>query len=143
MSEDPGVSVFMDQDEMPNAPGLEFHLGKTFVHWQQLRDYVYEKYPRAEDLWSYYSKKYGWSYRIKDKKRAIIYLSPREGYFLTTMIFGPRALEHIYASDFDPWIKKTLEEGKKYPEGKVIRIQVKDDTWVKKKKKLITVKLAF
>lgn len=143
MSEDPGISVFLNKDQKPDAAELQMHLGSTITYWEQLHHFVFEQYPGAEELWSYFSKNYGWGYRIKDKRRAIIYMSPYEGYFQVTMLFGPRALEHIYASDLDPWIRKTLEEGKKYPEGKVIHIPVRDNTWIKSIQKLIKVKLAF
>jgi len=143
MSEEPVISVFQDKDQLPDAQGLKIQLGDTYAYWNNIHDFVLDHYPKAVELWSFISKKYGWGYRLKDKRRAIIYLTPYSGYFVVTMLFGPRALASVYASDIDPWIKKTLEEGKQYPEGKVLRIPVKDATWLDSIKKLIAIKLAF
>lgn len=143
MSEDLGISVFLDKEQMPDDDGLKQHLDKTFDYWKRIREYVLVQYPKGEELWSYFSKKYGWSYRIKDKRRAIIYLSPRAGYFLVTMVFGFRAVDHIVATELDPWIRDTLKNSKAFPEGKVIRIPVKDESWLDSIEALVKIKLAF
>ena len=91
--------------------------------------------------WNYPGKNYGWSYRIKDKKRAIIYLLPRAGYFKATFVFGQEALDCIMLSDISSEIKDELNRAKKYAEGRGIRIDIKNDTNLPDIKKLIEIKL--
>ena len=84
------TSIFMDLTKTPENADLEFPLDHTYQYWKEIRDFVLEKYPAAVEEWHIAVKKYGWGFRIKDKKRAIIYLSPRAGFFLVAMVFGQK-----------------------------------------------------
>lgn len=50
-----------------------------FHVWSAIQEYVYSQYPEAETDWTY--PKYGWNFRMKDKKRAILYFLPRNKFF--------------------------------------------------------------
>ena len=67
------VSIFPDKSIIPNKSDLPDVLSGQYNIWEQLRNYVFEKYPTAKEEWNFPGKKYGWSFRIKDNKRAIIY----------------------------------------------------------------------
>lgn len=136
------TSVFMDLANTPVTSDLEIPLGKTFSVWMEIRDFVFEKYPKAIDEWHVSVKKFGWSFRIKDKKRAIIYLSPRPGFFWVTMVFGQKATDQILVSDISQQIKEELMSSKVYMEGRVIRLDVLDGTNVNDIKKLVEIKIA-
>ena len=55
---------------------LPYRLGQSYDLWQKINDFVYEIYPKAKSEWNFPGKKYGWSFRIKDNRRAIIYFLP-------------------------------------------------------------------
>lgn len=81
-----------------------------------------------------FGEKYGWNFRIKDKKRAIIYFLPRDNYFKVAFVFGQKATDTIMESDVSPGIRNDLEKATKYAEGRGIRIDVKDNLrnlWLK------------
>ncbi len=82
------TSIFMDLSKKPETADFEIPLGNTYPIWIEIRNFVLEKYPTAIEEWHISVKKYGWIFRIKDKKRAIIYLLPRDGFFHVTMVFG-------------------------------------------------------
>jgi hypothetical protein len=90
-----------------------------------------EKYPTGLAEWNYPGKKYGWSYRIKDKKRAIIYFLPRDKYFKVAFVFGQKATDIVLASNISREIKTELEQATKYAEGRGIRIDIKNDLIVR------------
>ncbi|MDX2443351.1 MAG: DUF3788 domain-containing protein [Bacteroidales bacterium] len=136
------ISIFTDKARIPINDDLSEPLGETFSYWMSLREYVYQKYPTATEGWNYPGKKYGWSFRIKDKKRAIIYFLPREKYFMVAFVFGGKATEQILSSDISEEIRTGLKNAKVYAEGRGIRIDVKDDTNVPDIKKLVEIKLA-
>lgn len=92
-------SFFMDKSQVPSDADLQGVLGKKYELWMDIRDRVYEKYPEGTEEWNFPGKKYGWSFRIKDRKRAIIYLLPGDGVFLAAFVFGGRAFEVIRESD--------------------------------------------
>jgi hypothetical protein len=137
------TSIFMDLTKKPKTADLEIPLGNAFAIWKEISDFVFEKYPAAIEDWHISVKKYGWGFRLKDKKRAIIYLSPREGFFRVAMIFGQKATDQILISDISDGIKNELMNSKVYPEGRVIRLEVRDHSFTDDIKKLIAYKLAF
>jgi len=137
------ISIFQDKSKQPNVADLKNVLDKTFDLWITLRDYVFEKYPSAIEVWNYSGEKYGWSFRIKDKKRAIIYLLPRDRYFKVAMVFGEKATQQILISKISDEIKSELKNVKVYAEGRGIRLDVKDKSILKDIKVLIDIKLSY
>lgn len=135
------TSVFMDLAKIPETDDLMIPLGNTYQFWNEIRDFVFEKYPAAIEEWHVAVKKYGWGFRIKDKKRAIIYLSPRDGFFLVAMVFGQKATDQILNSDISAKIKDELLSSKVYMEGRVIRLEIRDNTFITDIKKLVEIKI--
>ena len=136
-------SIFMDKSQVPTDTELQGALGDKYELWVKIRDAVFEKYPEGNEEWNFPGKKYGWSFRIKDKRRAIIYLLPRDGEFLAAFVFGGRAFEVIKKSDVSAQIISDLESAKVYAEGRGIRIPVPDSSSLEDIFRLIDIKLAF
>jgi hypothetical protein len=134
--------IFTDKNKAPDDKDLKLAIGNTYKYWQILKDDVHKKYPEAKDEWNFPGVKYGWSFRIKDKKRAIIYLLPKDKYFRVAMVFGQKAFDAIMRSNISKEIKKELESAKVYAEGRGIRIDVKDESVINDIKELISVKIA-
>ncbi|WP_340111054.1 DUF3788 family protein [Maribellus mangrovi] len=135
-------SYFTDLDKKPDFSDLKTPLGSLFPVWMKIRDFAVEKYPKAIEEWHVSVKRYGWSFRIKDKRRAIVYLSPQKGHFRLTMVFGQKATDQIIVTDIADAIKKELLNSRVYAEGRVIRLDIYDDKMVEDIKKLIEVKIA-
>jgi hypothetical protein len=133
-------SIFTDKESAPNDECLKVSLGATYEFWRTFVDYVHSVYPKAIEEWSF-SKTGGWSFRIKDNKRAIIYLLPRDGFFKIAFVFGQKATNEVLKSDVATAIKTELESAKAYAEGRGIRIEVKDEELINDIKNLINIKL--
>jgi hypothetical protein len=136
------ISIFQDKATVPTDKDLVNCLGSTFNLWHQLQNFVMDKYPKGLVEWKYPGKKYGWNFRIKDKKRVIIYFLPRNNYFKVAFIFGQKATDIILTGDISSEIRNELEQATKYIEGRGIRIDVKDELKMTDIKKLIEIKLA-
>ncbi len=135
-------SIFMDKSQVPTDVDLQAALGENYKLWMEIRDRVFEKYPTGTEEWNFPGKKYGWSFRIKDKKRAIIYLLPREGAFLAAFVFGGKAFNVIKESEVSAKIISDLESARVYAEGRGIRIPVPDSSVLDDIFRLIDIKLA-
>lgn len=135
-------SCFPEKGSIPDEIQLSGCLENTYHLWQLLKSYVHQKYPNAKDEWNYPGEKYGWNFRIKDKKRAIIYLLPREKYFKVAFVFGQKATDTIMKSQISGEIKVELEAAKVYAEGRGIRIDITDETVIQDIKALIDIKIA-
>jgi len=136
-------SVFMDKARSPSPEDLKRELGSKYDLWLEIRDHVLLKYPAGKEEWNFPGKKYGWSFRIKDRKRAIIYLLPRKEAFMAAFVFGGKAFSAIKESEVSPKIIAELEAARVYAEGRGIRIPVPDGFALKDIFALIDIKLAF
>lgn len=137
------ISVFIDKAIEPPQQDVEDKLAGTYSLWQRIHDYVLEQYPEGKKEWNFPGKKYGWSFRIKDKKRAIIYFLPREGYFKVAFVFGQKATDAIMETSISDQIKTNLEQAKKYVEGRGVQIEVHDEEPLKDIEELVRIKLKF
>ena len=136
-------SIFMDKEKQPDDTDLRKALGEKYKLWMEIRERVYEKYPEGREEWNFPGKKYGWSFRIKDKKRAILYLLPRDRAFMVAFVFGNKAFHAIMGSEVSEQIKSELESAKVYAEGRGIRIPVPDRSCLKDIFLLLDFKLAY
>ena len=82
--------VFTNKENIPSNDNLQIAIGQTYKLWTVLRDFVFFKYPNAIEECNFPGKNYGWSFRIKDKKRAIIYLLPRDGFFKVAFVLAKK-----------------------------------------------------
>jgi hypothetical protein len=135
------ISIFQDKTKVPDNDALKKALTDSFEYWKIIRDYVIEKYPIVLEEWNY--SKYGWSCRLKDKKRAIVYLLPRDKYFKIALVFGQKAYEEIMCSQIADIIKTELQSAKVYAEGRGIRIDISNQHLLPDIKKLIDLKLKY
>ena len=135
------TSIFMDKSIKPSDTDLKSALGKNYSFWCLISEYVYSQYSNSVSEWKYPGAKYGWSFRIKDKKRVIVYLLPRKGFFKAAFMFGQKASDEIIKSNVSNEIKEELRNARVYAEGRGIRIDVKSKVAIKDIKLLINIKL--
>ena len=137
------ISVFLEKAEVPTDEQVAEKLGSKYGLWKALKNHVMEIYPEGKQEWNFPGKKYGWSFRIKDKRRAILYFLPREGFFKVAFVFGDKALAAILESDLDQQIKTDLQNARKYAEGRGISLDINKPADLKDIKTLIDIKMAF
>lgn len=135
------VSIFTDKTKMPDDNDLKTAVKDTFEIWNSLKEFTLQNQPKAICTWNYPGAKYGWSFKISDKKRAIIYLLPRDSYFKAAFVFGKKAVDQIMNSSLQEEIKTELINAKEYAEGRGIRIDVKDLSIADSIKELIKIKI--
>lgn len=123
-------SIFLDSTYCPTDIQLTEALGENYRFWETLRDAALKSGKVETEGWYFGGKKFGWSYRISDKKRVLIYLLPRDGFFKVAFVFGEKAIEEVKKSAINSNLIEELIAAKKYAEGKGIRFSVstKDET---------------
>ncbi|NNT73169.1 DUF3788 family protein [Flavobacterium sp. IMCC34852] len=136
-------SIFTQKSENPTLEQLQDALGDTYVYWQTFAEHTKKLYPNATEEWSFAGEKFGWSFRIKDKKRILIYLLPRDKFFKVAFVFGQKATDAILQSNISQSIKNELQAAKVYAEGRGIRIDIKDSKTNVDILKLIAIKIDF
>jgi len=82
-------------------------------------------YGPLSEAWSFAGAKYGWSLRLKQKKRTVLYLIPQAGSFLVGIVLGDRALSQLRRDDLNPKTVLLIDEAPRYGEGTGFRIPVR------------------
>jgi hypothetical protein len=136
-------SIFTNKAALPSNEELKNALGLQYKHWQVLADYCIELYPDAKSAWHYSGDKYGWSYRISDNKRVILYLLPRDNFFKVAFVFGQKATDEILKSKIAENVKKEILAAKVYAEGRGIRLDIKNSAMIEDIKNLIYHKINY
>lgn len=137
------ASIFMDKAHRPTDNDLLEALGNKTNLWNKIKTLVLEKVPEATQEWNFPGKKYGWSFRLKDKKRAILYLLPHDKHFMVAFVFGQKATDDILESNISMDIKEKLQSAKVYAEGRGIRIDINHQSDIDNVEKLIDFKLKY
>jgi hypothetical protein len=134
-------SIFMDKSRMPDERMLAVSLGDSHRLWTSVFEYVRLKVPGITGEWNYPGDKYGWSLRLKDKNRVILYMLPRDRFFKIAFVFGQKAYESVMDSNIPDAIKDELSGARVYAEGRGIRLEVKDPGILPDIRQLIDFKL--
>jgi len=135
------LSIFDNKSQVPTEEMLAQTLQDSCLWWNQLRAFVIKHYPSAMEEWKHSGKNYGWGFRLKDKKRAIIYLTPAYGYFLFSVVFGEKATQEALQSTISDELKEIISTAKVYAEGRGIRIEVKSANLIGDLQQMILIKL--
>ena len=131
----------MDKSSMPTIKDLETVLGSTYKLWKNSIDFTKQVYPEVVEEWNYSGDKFGWSFRLKDKKRVLVYLLPRDKFFKVAFVFGQKATDAIFESPISENIKSEIRSAKVYAEGRGIRVDVKNKSVIHDIEKLIEIKI--
>jgi hypothetical protein len=135
-------NAFILQKTQPTATELASALGPSAGTWKQLVDWLATEQGVTEEEWKSISPKYGWSLRLKLKKRTIVHLGPCHGCFRVVFILGDRAVEAARKSDLPKAVIKAIDEATRYAEGTGIRLTVKGSKDLAPVRKLALIKLA-
>ncbi len=134
-------SIFIDKNTQPGDEALAAGIGGAHALWQDIILYVRGKMPGVVAEWNFGGEKFGWSFRVKDRERVIIYLLPRDKYFKVAMVFGEKATAQVLDSKVSQYIKDELAEARPYAEGRGIRLAM-DRKMLKDVQLLIDIKMA-
>jgi len=132
------LSVF---EEKPTEKELELALGPALRTWAEIKEYVMSKNLNLIDEWHTSGKKYGWTYRIKDRKRAIIYFIPLEQSFKLGFVLGKKATEKALQSDISTEMKQIIRAAPVYAEGRGFRIDLQEISNMEDIKTLVRIKM--
>jgi len=115
-------NAFVGKKKAPSAKELGAALGVTHKRWQKLVTEL-----GLEPEWNSYQVKAGWSLKLKQKKRTILYLGPCEGSFRAAFVLGEKAIAAAKSAKLPKRVMKMIGEAKKYPEGWAVRFEEVED----------------
>lgn len=136
-------NAFIGKAAKPTSRELKAALGATAELWEQLVNWLATEKRVADEEWKSTSPKYGWTLRLKLKKRTILYLSPCAGCFRVAFALGDRAVAAARQSDIPKALMRAIDEAPRYAEGTGVRLLVKNPRDLSGIRKLADIKLAY
>lgn len=133
--------VFLDKSHIPEDADLAKALGRAKRHWDSLQAHVLEADPAATPKWTYESKKSGWTFTLRGKRRNLLYLKPFDRRFTVGFAFRDKAVQAAEKSDLPDHVVETIRQAPQYPEGRAVRIEITKAADVKIAKKLLAMKM--
>ena len=118
------LSAFDDKSKQPRVGDLKRTLGKASAHWDGLIAHIAAEYAPLEQTWNFSGANWGWSLRLKQKKRTVLYMTPCRGLFLVGFALGEKAVKAAHDSPLPDSILTVIDEAKKYTEGRAVRIEI-------------------
>jgi uncharacterized protein DUF3788 len=135
-------NAFIGKTTQPTPKDLAQKLGTTKELWNELVKDITKQCGITDKEWNSYSPKAGWSLRLKQKKRNILYLVPCDNCFRVAFILGDKAMKVARNTEFSPKFSKLVAEAIRYPEGSAIRFEVTNAQDARLVKKLAQIKIA-
>jgi len=137
------ANAFIGKTRQPSGEDVAAALGPAKAVWDQLMGRLAADCNLVVAEWNSYSPKYGWSLRLKVKKRNILHFSPHLGCFSVAFIFGERAMEAARQSPLPRKVAGLVAEGKRYPEGTAVRFDTVGARDIPAIVKLASIKLQY
>lgn len=118
-------NAFIGKAGTPTDDDLAAELGRSAkTLWDRLLAGLAEQHHIVTREWHSYSRKAGWSLRLKRDKRTILYLSPCRGCFRASFALGGKAVEAARGSGLPARVIEIIDGAKRYAEGTGVRIDV-------------------
>ncbi|ARV13871.1 DUF3788 family protein [Polaribacter sp. SA4-12] len=134
-------SIYNDKLIEPTEKMLSVDLEASYMFLTEIKEFIESEYGHLKPEWKFYNKKTGWLLKLFHKKRNVLFVVPYYKYFRVAFTFGDKATNKILESELPETIKTKLSEAKKYMEGRIIEIDVKNEEEIKYILKLIQIKL--
>lgn len=121
------MNPLVDGDHQPTDDEVRAALGPAYAGWTRLIELVTQSVPAISELWHFTKTGAGtgWGLRLLSKKRIIVYMTPREGWFLVSFALGERAVAAAREARLAPAVLKAIDEAPRYAEGRGVRIEVR------------------
>jgi hypothetical protein len=135
-------NAFIGKAMAPSRAELDGVLGASAAWWNEIVRELEQDGISGEEWKGVLPKKYGWTLRLKQKSRNIVYLSPCAGCFRVGFVLSDRAMEAAEKSALPKSVKAALAQAPKYPEGNGVRLTVRSARDLPAVRKLASIKMA-
>jgi len=118
-------NAFIGKSERPTDTELATALGASAPLWNSLIHDVAADFGAIIEEWKgVYPSKYGWTLRLRQKGRNIVYLSPCTGCFRVAFVLGDKAVQAARKAKLPEAVAQALATAPHYPEGTGLRLMV-------------------
>jgi predicted DNA-binding protein (MmcQ/YjbR family) len=108
----------------PSEKDLRERLGPAHESWKALLASL----PQLGREWKLYSRKAGFTLRLKDGERTLLYLQPQQGDFRAVVVLGERSAKAALGGRLPARLRKAIEAARPYVEGRSVSLTVRTPT---------------
>ena len=134
-------SAFIEREHKPDSELLSKVLGESHPLWQEIKEHLDQTFGEIVEEWKYYGLKSGWVLKMFKKKRNLFFFIPVQSFFVISFVFGDKAVNQILETGFPGEIKTTIQNARKYVEGRGLPIEVRSEDEVEQVKTLVEIKV--
>jgi hypothetical protein len=135
------LSIFDDKSKPPKKKDLEEALGRSYRLWADLRSWLEERFGPVKETWQFSGAQWGWSMKVQERKRAIVYLTPQAKCFIAGFALGEKAVKAAAEAGLPEEFRKLVDEAPRYAEGRGVRLTVRNQRQNAAVKTLATAKM--
>ena len=135
-------TLFNNKLVQPTDEMLAAALGETKMLFDSIVRFIDVEFGESHIEWKYYGAKLGWSLKVFNNKRNVVFIAPENGHFRVAFVFGEKAYLEIMRSSLPDSIKQQLSASKAYVEGRGLRLEIKNKSDIEPLWQLIRIKLS-
>ncbi len=137
------ANAFLGRANAPSDAEISAALGPAASLWSALIDEVTADAGKLTQEWKgIFVNKYGWSLRLKQKSRNIIFMSPCHNCFRVAFTLSDKAVTAAKEAHLPKAVSQALATAPKYPEGTGLRLTVNRPGDLPAIRKIARIKLA-
>ena len=121
-------SHFTDPSTPPDSKTLLLALGGSAPLWKSFREEAFRRFPHAREVWKYYGAGSGWAMKFLVGKKNLFFLVPLEECFRLNFVLGEKAVQRTLAGPLPAEVERALREGRSYPEGRSISLEISQES---------------
>lgn len=119
------LSAFDDKTHEPTDDQVAAVLDDASDLWGELKQQVGARFDPLSEDWGFSGKKWGWSLRLKNKKRAVLYMTPTNGFFLVGFALGQKAVDAAHERGLPQSVLDLIDSSQKFAEGRGVSFEVR------------------
>jgi hypothetical protein len=133
--------TFLDRDRPPDDASAAALIGALAPVFTALRARLAARHAPVTETWSWSGKAYGWTLALKRKKRAVVYLTPCAGWFRASLALSEDAVVAARTAGLPADVLDLIEGAQRFPEGRAVRIEVRDAATVDVVERLVALRM--
>src|SRR5688572_27323168 len=119
------LGALEDEGARPTDRSLAGVLGRAHRSWRRLRTALQAAHGPLAEQWYFAGKAFGWSFRLRQGRRVLVYLLPRRSSFLASFALGEKACLAARTVGIPASVLSIIEAAPRYAEGRGVRIPVR------------------
>ena len=135
-------TLFNEKHLQPTEEMLTGALCETKVLLDSIGKFIETEFGEFHREWKFYGSKLGWSLKLFNKKRNVLFVGPETGYFRVAFAIGEKVFQEILRSELPDSIKNQLSTTTVYAEGRPLRLEIRSKEDAEPLFQLIKIKLS-